>query len=99
MVALKIAQQAMPEPGWLLGPVAVAKFCFAVKLLASLFFGTTTPGEEGRAYVKPVGMAVTCFSIVYPTWAGQGSVSGGNCYGSPVMFDCIAMGLLNFCDF
>lgn len=58
-------------------------------------------GLWGRAhvYVEFVGMAVTCFSIVYPSQAGQASVSGGNCYGSTVMFDCIAMGLLNFCDF
>lgn len=26
-------------------------------------------------------------------------MSVGNCYGSTVMFDCIAMGLFNFCDF
>lgn len=38
----------MSEPGWLLVPVAVAKFYFAVKLFAALFFGTATPGEEGR---------------------------------------------------
>lgn len=58
MVALKIAQQAMPEPGWLLGPVAVAKFYFAVKLLASLFLARQ--GQERRVVGKGVRLCRVC---------------------------------------
>lgn len=54
-MALKIAQQAMPEPGWLLGPVAVAKFYFAVKLLASLFFWHDNARRGGKGVCKACG--------------------------------------------